>query len=266
MRWLILLAASAAVTYSQTAPPNDTGVSIGHIHLVVDDPAAQKKLWVDVLGAQVTHAGTLEMFKLPGVFVVVQAARRGPNASEEGSDGSTVNHFGFLVKSYSETKAKLTSAGVTAFPVDRPEQHQFIAEFPDKVRVEFTEDSALKTPIAFHHIHEVTADVDGLRAWYVKTFGAKSGKRGDFESAMLPGGEVDFRKADSAPAATKGRSLDHIGFEIKGLEDFCKTLQGQGVHFDLPYREMPQLDGMKIAFIIDPVGTRIELTEGLYRH
>jgi len=34
------------------------------------------------------------------------------------------------------------------------------------------------------------------------------------------------------------------------------------VKFDAPYREMPNF-GLKIAFILDPIGTRIELTEGL---
>ena len=263
MRWLILSVATAACLLAQTAAPNNSGVSVGHMHLVVADPEAQKKLFAGVLGAQVTNAGSLEMLKLPGVFIVIGKARTAPG---DGSDGSTVNHFGFLVKSYSDTKAKLSAAGVTTFPIDRPEQKQFIAEFPEKVRVEFTQDSSLQVPVAFHHIHVVTTDVDGLRAWYVKTFGAKSGKRGDFLAAMLPGGEVDFRKADSAPAPTKGRSLDHIGFEIKGLEAFCKNLEAQGVPFDLAYREMPQLGGMKIAFILDPVGTRIELTEGLSAH
>jgi catechol 2,3-dioxygenase-like lactoylglutathione lyase family enzyme len=260
MRWLILLAASAASVFAQTAAPNDSGVSIGHVHLIVGDPDVQKKLWVGVLGGEVTHAGALEMLKFPGVFVVIQKARTAPT---EGSDGSTVNHFGFLVKSYADTKAKLTAAGVTAFPIDHVEQKQFIAEFPEKVRVEFTEDPSLKTSIAFHHVHVATTDVESLRAWYVKTFGAKAGKRGDFLAAFVPGGEVDFRKADAAPAPTKGRSLDHIGFEIKGLEAFCKNLQAQGVPFDMAYREMPQLGGLKIAFILDPVGTRIELTEGL---
>lgn len=263
MRWFIALAASTTYLLAQTAAPNDSGVSIGHIHLVVADPDAQKRLWVGVLGAQVTNAGSLEMLRLPGVFIVVQKARTAP---AEGTDGSTVNHFGFLVKSYADTKAKLAAAGVTTYPIDRPEQKQFIAEFPEKVRVEFTEASSLGVPVAFHHIHITAADIDSLRSWYIKTFGAKAGKRGDFPAAMLPGGEVDFRKVDAAPAPTKGRSLDHIGFEIAGLEAFCKNLQAQGVPFDLAYREMPQLGGMKIAFILDPAGTRIELTEGLNHH
>ena len=83
---------------------------------------------------------------------------------------------------------------------------------------------------------------------------------------MLPGGEVDFRKAQQAEAPTKGRSLDHIGFEVRNLEEFCKKLQADGVTFEMAYREMPQLGGLKLAFLTDPEGTRIELTEGLASH
>ena len=131
--------------------------------------------------------------------------------------------------------------------------------------MEFIEDPNLKTPIAFHHIHMATTDPERLREWYVKTFGATPGKRDIFPAAMIPGGEVDFIKAQTPPAPTKGRALDHIGFEVTGLEAFCKKLQADGVPFDMAYREMPQLGGLKIAFILDPVGTRIELTEGLRR-
>jgi catechol 2,3-dioxygenase-like lactoylglutathione lyase family enzyme len=176
-----------------------------------------------------------------------------------------VNHFGFLVKSYADTKARLAAANVT-FPMDRPENKQFIAELPEGVRVEFIEDASLKVPMTFHHIHEVATDQESVRSWYVKTFGAKAGKRGDYPSAVVPGGEVDFRKSETAGAPTKGRSLDHIGFEVKNLEAFSKKLQADGVTFDMAYREMPQLGGLKIAFIVDPIGTRIELTEGLAAH
>jgi len=109
MRCLFLLAVSAASLFAQLSAPNDSGVALGHIHLMVADPEAQKKLWVDVLGAEVTHAGTLELLKLPGIFLIVGKARTPPT---EGTEGSVVNHFGFLVKSYAETKAKLTAAGL----------------------------------------------------------------------------------------------------------------------------------------------------------
>ena len=79
---------------------------------------------------------------------------------------------------------------------------------------------------------------------------------------MFNGNEVDFLPARMTPAPTKGRAIDHIGFEVRNLEAFVKTLQAAGVTFDAPFREVPAI-GLKIAFILDPVGTRIELTEGL---
>jgi predicted enzyme related to lactoylglutathione lyase len=56
--------------------------------------------------------------------------------------------------------------------------------------------------------------------------------------------------------------IDHIGFEVKGLEAFVKTLEAQGIKLDRPYTPVPAL-GIAIAFITDPWGTYIELTEGL---
>lgn len=257
MRWLCLLAASAATTlFAQVAPPNDAGVSIGHIHLTVPDPDAQIKVWTDVLGATASKDGFLNLVKLPGVFIIVTKA----NATE-GSDGSTANHIGFLVKDYAALKAKLAAANIpTVFDIEK--NKQIMVTFPDKVRVEFNEDPSISEPVVFHHIHLMTTDPAALQAWYVKTFGAEATTRRNLPAAKLPGGEVDFLKAKDAPAPTKGRTLDHIGFEIKDLQAFCKKLDADGVKFDVPYRDAPAL-GLKIAFIIDPVGTRIELTQGL---
>jgi catechol 2,3-dioxygenase-like lactoylglutathione lyase family enzyme len=258
MRLAFLFAVSAASLCAQLAAPNESGVSIGHIHLYSADPDVQKKLWVDVLGAQVTHAGTLELLKLPGVFIIASKAR----AAVEGSDGTSVPHIGFLVKSYAEMKAKLTAGGFQFFS-DNPTTKQVNAFIPDKVIVEFTEDATLAIPLKFHHIHIASPDGERGRAWYAKTFGAKPGTRGQFLATFLPGGEVDYRKADAAQAPTKGRALDHIGFEVKGLEAFVKKLQADGYTFEVPYREMPQLDNLKLAFLVDLDGVRIELTEGL---
>jgi hypothetical protein len=46
------------------------------------------------------------------------------------------------------------------------------------------------------------------------------------------------------------------------LEAFCKKLEAAGTPFDLTYRALPQLGGLQISYLIDPEGTRIELTEG----
>ena len=43
---------------------------IGHVHLTVRDPDAHNKLWA-LLGAEVTRAGSLELLKFPGIFVIL---------------------------------------------------------------------------------------------------------------------------------------------------------------------------------------------------
>ncbi len=260
-RWLALFAASAAPLFAQLAPPNECGVTLGHIHLNVTEPEEHSKLWLGLLGGKVAHAGSLEMFQLPGIFIV---AGKGVDPPSAGSDGSTVNHFGFLVPSYSDIKAKLAALDLPLF-MDNPNNRQVIAVFPDKIRVEFTEDAGVQCPV-FHHVHLSSAAPEKLRDWYVRTFGARAGTRGAFLAAMIPGGEVDFRKAPGPQAPTKGRALDHIGFEVRNLAAFCRKLQADGIAFDLTYRELPQLGGLKIAFLTDPEGTRIELTEGLGSH
>jgi len=255
---LLILAASAGALFAQLPGPNQSGVSLGHIHLLVADPEAEKKVWVEGLGAEVTHTGTLELLRLPGIYIVVGKARTAPT---EGTDGSTVNHIGFAVKDLAAVRGRLDALHIESSPVNG-NQKQVMAKFPEKVVVELTEDAGLATPVAMHHIHLATPDPEKLRAWYVKTFGARAGTRGNFLAAFIPGGEVDTRKTQDAQAPTKGRSLDHIGFEVQNLEAFCKQLSADGVQFEMAYRDIPAI-GLKIAFLADPEGTRIELTEGL---
>ena len=256
MRILLLLVTATAPLLAQLPAPNAVGVSTGHLHLMVRDPDAHKKIWVESLGAQVTKSGTLELLKLPGMFLLLGKADRA-----DGSEGSAVDHFAFRAKDLAAVKAKLSSAGVQIVR-EGGTPKEIVTMFPDKVKVEFYEDTTLTVPISFTHIHFFTSDPDGLKAWYTKVFGATTAPRGSGTVTSVPGTEFSFRKTDAPQAATKGRSLDHIGFEVKGLEAFCKKLQADGVPFDAPFRDIPGI-GLKIAFIVDPAGTRIEMTEGL---
>jgi catechol 2,3-dioxygenase-like lactoylglutathione lyase family enzyme len=257
MHRFFVLALSVSALWGQLAPPNQNGVSMGHVHILVPDPAAQKKIWVEAFGAEATRVGTLEILRLPGIFVVVGKTRA---ATTEGTDGSTVHHVGFAIKDLTAMKAKLDTLHIDTAPVNGNPK-QLMAKFPDQVIVELTEDTGLSTPVAMHHIHLATPDPEKLRAWYIKNFGARPGTRATFLAAFLPGGEVDTRKTQGPQAPTKGRSLDHIGFEVHNLEAFCKQLTADGVQLEAPMVDMPQM-GLKWAFVVDPEGTRIELTEG----
>ena len=272
---VLAIAAAVVLLVAQTAPPNATGISMGHIHLIVPDPAAMQKVWVDVMGGTPSTAGPLTMVKLRNVFIIITS---GANAAgREGTDGSVVNHVGFSVKSYAATRAKAEAAGLAVRELT-PGQQAFVT-FPNNVTVEIQEDTAIGGESEFSHFHLAVADQNAAREWYIKTFGGEEGqRRKGLKGAKIPGGFVDFlgvggvggkgkAKADGAPppvpAGSKGRVLDHIGFEVKDLKAFTERLVADGQKLDMAYTDASTKLGLKIAFITDPNGTYIELTEGL---
>jgi hypothetical protein len=82
------------------------------------------------------------------------------------------------------------------------------------------------------------------------------------EADDLPGVNLSFSPGTMPPLPTKGRSLDHIGFEVKDLKTFVAGLEAKGIHIEAPIRQIPNTK-LSIAFLTDPWGTYIELTEGL---
>ncbi len=276
MRWLLLpvsLLAAAVAFFAQTAPPNPTGISAGHIHLVVADPAAYQKTIVSVLGGTPVNAGPLTMVKLPGIFFIMTAAQQGKGPSG-GSKGSTADHMGFSVKSFAATKAKAEAAGLHVQELT-PNVQAFVT-FPNDVIIEVQEDPSLTTESAFSHYHLAVADPNAAREWYMKTFGGvEAQRRPGMKGVGIPPGTIDFLggggrggknkggEPPPPPAATAGRYLDHIGFEVKDLDAFAKKLEAEGVKLDMAPRDMTKQFGLKIAFLTDPFGTRIELTQGL---
>jgi catechol 2,3-dioxygenase-like lactoylglutathione lyase family enzyme len=243
---------------AQTAPPNALGVSIGHMHLVVRNIEASKKLWM-AMGAMPAKLGPNEVMKFPGMLVLL---RQGEPAG--GSVGSVVNDIGFKVANIQESLAKWRTAGLETEPGLRPTQAFIIT--PERLRIEILEDTALKVPIAADHVHFFApeANVAEMKAWYARMFGGTPAQQGANDVVGMPGGVMlSFTKApDGARGApTPGRALDHIGFEVTGLEAFCKKLEAAGIKFDRTFQR--SATGLLVANITDPWGTYIELSEGM---
>jgi catechol 2,3-dioxygenase-like lactoylglutathione lyase family enzyme len=258
MRHVFALALLTIPVMAQIAPPNSAGVSMGHLHLTSPDPEAHMKMWIDGMGGKKVMAGTLPFAMFPGVLVAV---RKGEPSGP--TDGSIVNHLGFLARDLDATKAKLVAAGVT-IERELPATRQLFVLFPGNVRVEITEDKTIDAPIKHHHIHFATPEIEEMRAWYAKHFGAVLGMRSRFKAADVPGVNLSWNPADSPLAPTQGRAMDHIGFEVTDIKAFCAKLEADGVKLDRGVTEAPNL-GLTIAFLTDPWGTRIELTQGLAR-
>jgi catechol 2,3-dioxygenase-like lactoylglutathione lyase family enzyme len=270
------LLAIAQPAAAQLSPPNAAGVAMGHLHYVVRDVAANKAFWVALGGKPILFNGTTDGVLFPDVVVLL---RQGETSG--GTEGSVVNHVAFRVKSL----AAIEKAG---FSVEYNKEFPGVASVhsPEGERIELFDDQlatnlwfkidgdgtdpvaarhnrSIDVPIIAHHIHlQVPKDqIAAAKAWYAGHFGGVRGMRWRYDAVDLPGININISAAPAATAPTRGRMLDHIGFEVENLEAFCRALEAQGVKFDRPYSKLPT--GLGLAFLTDPWGTYIELTEGL---
>src|SRR5262249_40146395 len=126
-------------------------------------------------------------------------------------------------------------------------------------------------PIAHHHVHFVNKQYVEMQQWYMKALNAtlRPGQTDFFIGADLPGVGymLNFFKWEPVEdqVGTTGRAVDHVGFEVKNLQEFCQELERKGIKLAAPYRRLPELNDIGVAMITDPWGTSIELTEGLHQ-
>jgi catechol 2,3-dioxygenase-like lactoylglutathione lyase family enzyme len=248
---------AAGTAAAQPAPFNETGVTMGHWHIISKDVEANKKLFLG-MGGKLYMVGGNPLVMFPGTYINLNL---GTEKGEGGSQGSVVNHVGFIVNNVQEQVAKWKAAGVAVLPGSNNRLDQAYVETPDGVRIEILEDKTQSMPIRNEHVHFFLpeAEIPKAQAWYAKTFGGKAGTRNNAPVVDLPGVQLRFAKADTAQTPTRGRVLDHIGFDVKDHQAFVKKIEAEGIKLDEPVRKVP--NGSVITYITDPWGTRIEIIE-----
>ena len=197
--------------------------------------------------------------KIPGVLILAHKEKTPPIG---GSAGSVIDHIGFHVPNVQASVSEWKAAGLNVQPGANGRQDQAYVITPDGLKIEILQDASMTSPIAMDHIHFVVpeSEVGKMQAWYAKVWGGKAGKRGQFQTVELPGVELIFAKSDSPTTPTKGRVLDHIGFEIDHLEAYCKKQEANGVKFDDQFYVAAHNIGTR--HLTDPWGTYMELTDG----
>jgi catechol 2,3-dioxygenase-like lactoylglutathione lyase family enzyme len=256
-----LLFASALATGSAFAQPaafNEAGVTMGHWHIASKDVEANKKLFL-AMGGKLYMPGGNPLMMFPGTYINLNL---GTQKGDGGTPGSVVNHVGFIVNNVQEQVAKWKAAGVPVLPGGNGRLDQAFVVTPDGVRIEILEDKTQSMPIRNEHVHLSVpeGDIPKAQAWYAKTFGGKAGTRNNAPVVDLPGVQIRFAKADKAQAPTKGRVLDHIGFDVKDHAAFVRKIEAEGIKLDEPPRQATPASN-KITYITDPWGTRIEIIE-----
>ena len=274
---LACLALAPSPVFAQLAPLAEGPVIYGHHHVNVTDIEAHKKFWAGTLGGTAVRIGTdnREVIRIPNVWIFLRM-----QAPTAGSKGSTADHIALSVPNLQATLDKVRANGFrVATAEESPASYNVKGDIanpgpgaalgfvfgPDDVKVELFEIKTQTEPVKLHHIHFMADQNSAMRDWYVRTFGATaaaSRPNQAFLTASLPGVTLNFSPSMTAPAATAGRAYDHVGFEVKNLAEFLTKLEAQGIKPAQPLRHNDVL-GIDLAFITDPWGTNIELTEGL---
>ncbi len=259
--FVVLLCSSAltaATAQAQPAPFNEAGVTMGHWHIASKDVEADKKLFL-ALGGTLFMPGGNPLFMFPGLYINLVL---GTEKGDGGTEGSVINHVGFIVNNVQERVAQWKAAGVAVLPGLNNRTDQAFVVTPDGVRIEILEDKNQAMPIQHEHVHffVTEAEIPKMQAWYAKTFGGKPGTRNNAPVVDVPGGQLRFARAETPQAPTRGRVLDHIGFDVKDLAAFVKKIEAEGIKLDEPYHRVLGA-GAAITYITDPWGTRVELVQ-----
>jgi len=283
-----IFALAALPGFAQLVSHADAPIRIGHYHLNVTSVEAHKKFWAGTLGGKAMKFGSIDVIEFPDAFIFLRVQKpAGPTR------GTAFDHIGFAVPNVPAMAAKLAAAGYQETtgrepkPVDKnageppPAASGTSAVYgrfayflgPDGVKIELvTSDQKDAAPIVAHHIHFINKQYVEMQQWYMKAFNAtlRPGQTDFFIGADLPGVgySLNFFRWEGdqsiTHAPTAGRVVEHVGFEVKNLEAFCKALEAKGIKLIRPYKKRDAaMNNIATATIVDPWGVSIELTEGL---
>ncbi len=269
----LLISLTSAPASAQLTAAKTHAVAMGHHHLNVEDAAKNVAFWKS-LGGKSVKLGERHIVGFPNVLIFLREQK--PTA---GSAGAVVNHLGLQFQDLRPVVKRVAATGISVISQEvvgatmkvdadglawneAAGAYLAFVRAPNGTRVELYENKKATLPVSNHHIHFYSTEVDAMKAWYVKHLGATPGQRSGMEAADVGGVNLTFSPADTKTEPTKGRALDHIGFEIDGLEAFCKKMEAAGITFDRPYEKIESI-GVAVAFFTDPWGTYVELTEGL---
>jgi catechol 2,3-dioxygenase-like lactoylglutathione lyase family enzyme/extradiol dioxygenase family protein len=280
---LPVLSAAVPPACAQLVSHPDAPVRIGHYHLNVTSIEAHKKFWAGTLGGRAMKFGGIDVIEFPDAFIFLRAQKpTGPTR------GTAFDHIGFAVPDVPAMATKLAAAGYQETTGREPKPgappaaasgtsavYGRFAYFlgPDGVKIELVTNTQKDAPpIVAHHIHFINKQYVEMEQWYAKAFNATLGpnKTDFYIGAQLPGVgySLNFFRWEGDQSITHvptaGRVVDHVGFEVKNLEAFCRELEGKGISLVRPYQKKdPAMNNIATAMIVDPWGVSIELTEGL---
>ena len=276
--FVLVLVTAIAVPMTAQLLNEKARVRVGHYHLNVSSIEEHKKFWIETLGGTSAKVGAVEAVKFGDVFLLLRQQRpSGPTR------GTTFDHIGLAVPNVPNFTKAVVAKGYQLtvgreLPGQKPPDSGPSAVYgafsylvgPDGAKVEIvTNKEPNAPPIVHHHVHFTNPQYVEMGQWYMKALDAtlRPGQTDFFFGADLPGigYMLNFFKweMNEPLVGTAGRVVDHVGFEVRNLEEFCRALEAKGIKLTTPYRRDPALNNIGTASLVDQWGTSIELTEGL---
>jgi hypothetical protein len=193
--FVLLAAASVPSASAQLLAAKDGPVVYGHHHLNVTSIDEHMKFW-STLGGRPVKVGTSpnEIVMFPNVLVFLRQ-----QAPTGGTKGTTVNHLAFAVTNLRQAVDTAKAAG-----------------YRIATREEAGAYDEVKDDIAFNKEQQ---------SYSALSWGLTRSRCSCPPRPLRGAGGGD--EGTAAPVVgTRGRVVDHIGFEVRDLEAFCKKLEG----------------------------------------
>jgi catechol 2,3-dioxygenase-like lactoylglutathione lyase family enzyme len=213
----------AASAAAQTALPYD------HVHLAAPDQAKAVEWYQKNFGGETTPEGKDRLLFGKTRFIWLKSDTAKPSAD------TAIDHIAFST-------------------ADRAPG---IITDPWGVKIEILNDPARR---GFHHVHLNAPDPAASLEWYQQRFGGDRVKYKG-ENALKYGDVlVLVQKSKGPPVPSVGHALDHVGWRVTDLEKTLADLKGVTV-MQGPTELQLATGKVHYSFVVDPVGTKIELVQ-----
>ena len=223
---LFTILATNVVTTTASA---QTTLPYDHMHLAAPDQAKAVEWYQQMFSGQTTPEGKDRLLFGKTRFIWLKSETARPSAN------TAIDHIAFSV-------------------ADRAPGFM---EDPWGVKIEIVNDPALR---GFHHVHLRSMDPATSLTWYQTRFGGERVKYAGADALKYGDVLVLVQKADTAPAASVGHALDHVGWRVADLDKTLAALAGIKV-MQGPTELKLATATVHYSFVEDPTGTKIELVQ-----
>ena len=263
----IVLALVAAVATLVAIPAIARAADYHHVHITASAPSEGVRWYEQHMDCEpvADRSDAADCAGVELVFMVQPAIGS--------TQGTGVNHIGFSYPDLTAKMAELEAVGVRGSGVrlqrfpdgstlrDVPGLFKLGFVFdPWGTRIEMVEDPER---LGFHHIHLSATDPAATLAWYQDVFGGETASlKGRLDGLLFDDVWVLVSEAESIPATTQGRAIDHIGFSVPDLDAAAAEMRRKGIVFQTE-PEVPEggRTSAKRAFIVGPDNVRLAVGE-----